>query len=552
MAIETTERMDPYDFKNRRRDIERRLTGQGLLGKNGSARHDEQASPVRRLRRALQESGPIFALFGRYLSSRADLIPIAHCLELDAIPDQRPAISPERIRRIFQEEIGELPDRIFLTFDDTPHSSRLIFQIHRARLVDGTPINIHLLHPVLTDEMEGDLRLLPLLQDAFTAAGWSGLSVDEAVADFRRVLPRTLEDPVSPENLETLIEDERLFHRLAVPHVYRECSSRSIHTYERLSGWTLEELIQEIPHPSAPHPPSPRNPYDLLDLRPDDIARLICLVWLRQAMYGRTYPIDTHPGDILVLNTHQIAFTGGLFATLPTLTKENVRHYLTAAAAPDPDRAYGYLTQEMEEADRAQGEHTVRNRFRQVVPFRDGPLSQTSAGDTLAEHLLVHWRIVREHGYHVRIHMRDFYRGLFAVTRHVQQLAPDRDLLKEGLEDLRSAVGLSEIRDMMDENVWRDAMSRYTVNLLQLPHVLNEILSKTSDEDPRPVAGPSRAARSPAVSSVVVGLLCFLAAIAFVSRHLVRSFGDEPWIEGASAGLFLVIGLLTLRAIYRK
>lgn len=163
---------------------------------------------------------------------------------------------------------------------------------------------------------------------------------------------------------------------------------------------------------------------------------------------------------------------------------------------------------------------------------------------------MVHWRIVREHGYHVRIHMRDFYRGLFTVVRQVNRLAPHQDALKEGLEDLRYAAGISEIRDMMDENVWRDTMGRYTVNLLQLPHLLNEALTGAAVEDPRPPRTVQKERSSS--SAVLAGALCLMTVVAIMLRHFETSGANKPWIHMLGAGLFMAAGLAALRAVYRK
>lgn len=542
---------NPYNSKDRRRQIERafkewpfRSSGRGVGSVPGVL--------TSRLRETLEVSGPIFSLFGLYLASRPDWIPLQDCLELGAIQDRSPAMTGTSVRARFLQELGRPPEQLFLSFDETPDQSRLTFQTHKARLVDGTPVNINIARPFDADEMEGETRLLSLLEPVFAAESWTDLPFEEAISDFQRILPRMLTEPVSFESLDLLAEDEKQFHHLAVPRAYRDYSGRTVRTCERLSGWTLAEIIQANDFNDLDQISQGRTPLDLLGLTPGDIARRICQVWLQQAFYGSVYPIALHPTEIVMLTTHQIAFTGGQFATLPTSTKENVRNYLLACAIPDPDRAYACLTQEMEEADRAQAEQGLRNRFRQIVPFRDGPWSQTGSGDTLAEHLFVHWRLSREFGYHVRIHMRDFYRGLFAVTRQTQQLVLGRDTLKEGLNDLRYTVGMSEMRDMMDVRVWQDTANAYAMSLIHLPHLLNEAISKTPTEDPRPPKTGEDSGRGIGVSSGLIGLFSLLVVTVFVSRHLTQALGENEWVQNVSTGTLIVIGLLALRLIYRK
>src|ERR671910_95398 len=92
MAAASTQPVPSADLKRRRRFVEERLrqAGRPRLTRRspppeGRLGADEQ--PMRRLRETLVELGPLFASFGRYLSSRIDLLPRRDCLELAAIPD---------------------------------------------------------------------------------------------------------------------------------------------------------------------------------------------------------------------------------------------------------------------------------------------------------------------------------------------------------------------------------------------------------------------------------------------------------------------------------
>src|SRR5687768_14536316 len=87
------------DLKRRRRFVEERLreAGRPRLARRfpppeGRLGADEQ--PMRRLREALVELGPVFAGFGRYLSSRIDLLARRDCLELAAIGDRGEPLAP--------------------------------------------------------------------------------------------------------------------------------------------------------------------------------------------------------------------------------------------------------------------------------------------------------------------------------------------------------------------------------------------------------------------------------------------------------------------------
>src|SRR5215471_16388948 len=69
--------------------------------------------PVARLRATLVSLGPVFADFGRYLSSRVDLLPRRHCAELALIPDEGLPADPRVLAAHVQRELGAPISRHF-------------------------------------------------------------------------------------------------------------------------------------------------------------------------------------------------------------------------------------------------------------------------------------------------------------------------------------------------------------------------------------------------------------------------------------------------------
>src|SRR5688500_5310534 len=114
----------PSDLRRRRRFVEERLreAGRPRLARRspppeGRLGADEQ--PMRRLRETLLELGPLFAGFGRYLSSRIDLLPRRDCLELAAIPDRSQPMHESDAAAVIERELGAPPDRRYFAFDAT-------------------------------------------------------------------------------------------------------------------------------------------------------------------------------------------------------------------------------------------------------------------------------------------------------------------------------------------------------------------------------------------------------------------------------------------------
>ena len=71
-----------------------------------------------RLRKALEELGPVFVKFGQMLSTRPDLIPEDIAIELTQLQDNVPPFSGTLARALIEHAYLERLDAHFLTFED--------------------------------------------------------------------------------------------------------------------------------------------------------------------------------------------------------------------------------------------------------------------------------------------------------------------------------------------------------------------------------------------------------------------------------------------------
>jgi len=161
--------------KARRADIERTFRHAGLL--QGPRKLAGEPVPAggtavaRRLRLALEQLGPVFSGFGRYLAARVDLLPPAEGWELAALPDRRAALGGAAMLAQVERELGRPADQVFTAFETEPLEARLFFQAHRARLPDGEIVLVRIVRPDAAEWIERDGPHLGLLAGVFAAAG---------------------------------------------------------------------------------------------------------------------------------------------------------------------------------------------------------------------------------------------------------------------------------------------------------------------------------------------------------------------------------------------
>src|SRR5918997_435788 len=92
-----------------------------------------------RLRLSLEELGPTFAEFGRFLSARADLIPPNVASELARASAPAKPVSFPEARAIVEKELGNTVERLFVRFEEAPIRTGPFTQAHRAVLPGGRP-----------------------------------------------------------------------------------------------------------------------------------------------------------------------------------------------------------------------------------------------------------------------------------------------------------------------------------------------------------------------------------------------------------------------------
>lgn len=92
-----------------------------------------------RMRLALEELGPIFAEFGRFLGARGDIVPPDVARELKR---SETVVKPEpfsRVRHHLERELGNRLERLFVAFEEVPIRAGSLTQAHRAVLPGGRP-----------------------------------------------------------------------------------------------------------------------------------------------------------------------------------------------------------------------------------------------------------------------------------------------------------------------------------------------------------------------------------------------------------------------------
>lgn len=333
MIDSSTKRILRPAVPNRRREVEQQLAACGLVHGprrlfGGERTVHLDTAPSCRLRLALESLGPIFSSFGLYMSARVDLWPVKDCLELAKISDKAPATPATFVRGLLDRELDSGLANAFITFEDQPFESRLLTQSHAAQLSDGTDLAVKIIHPEAEDQIVYDVELLPLFKDAFADCGLSELAFKSAITDFSDTLRRKMDFSHEALAFGALAQDAEEYDALQAPQVYGPLSTSKVLVIEKLKGVRLNDIMSSFETDGD----AKRTFLESAGFERNELARLLCEVWLRQALLGRSFPVEASAENILIIPGKEIAFTGGAFAGLPSEPQANLWDYLVSAA----------------------------------------------------------------------------------------------------------------------------------------------------------------------------------------------------------------------------
>ena len=467
----------------------------------------------RGLRQALEQAGPLFSLFGLYLSSRVDLLPLKDCKELAQIADRFPPMPAAMVR-------SRMPIR-FQQISESPVESRTLYQSHWARVEDGRLVEVRLLRPELHQWLED-------AEPLFSACS-SPAPFHAAVRDFRQQLARTADFRWMLEAFQIRYRDAKKIHSLFVPKVLEESSGDEV-------------LVLEF----CKEPVDPRR-----IAKPGDAARAICEAWLRETLEGRIFAADLRIGNISFLGG-RVSFTSGDFATLTRDAQQILWEYLNAAAAEEPEAAAEFLVSEMDPDRNCLGEKALAQSIRQIVPFRDGSW-ETGSGQSLAEHLFLHWKLALDCGYHPRPHLVAFWRGLFTLAVTARKLAPSDDVLSLTLRELRTARLLSQVQEFLDLNRFGEKFDQFGGVTVGMPKRVNDFLDRASAGKLELSVEQNPASRgAEARPLLLAALLMIFAGVTVFTKNLPQSVVHSLWFERTGFIVLIFLGAAMIRLAARS
>lgn len=229
-----------------------------------------------------------------------------------------PTSSAAEIRACIEEELHAPIDRLFSRFDDAPIASASIGQVHRAALLDGSPVAVKVQHPGIARAMEADLANAGVLQTIAGAAIGKKFKTKEQLEVIRARFREELDYGLEAERLELFASFHRGDARIVLPRLHRTHSSMRVLTTELMHGLAFDEACEASE--------SERRAW----------AETLWRFVYKGNLVHRHFNADPHPGNYFFREDGQIVFLDfGCVQVIGEEASVHARAMHRAAAARD-------------------------------------------------------------------------------------------------------------------------------------------------------------------------------------------------------------------------
>ncbi|MEO8038880.1 MAG: ubiquinone biosynthesis regulatory protein kinase UbiB [Betaproteobacteria bacterium] len=413
-----------------------------------------------RLRRALEDLGPIFVKFGQLLSTRRDLIPLDIADELARLQDRVPPFPPERALAVIEKTYGKPVDEVFAAFDREAVASASVAQVHFATLPDGREVAVKILRPGIEGVIGRDMELLDVAATLMEMTWKDGkrLRPREVIAEFRNHLRDELDlmrEAANGSQLRRNFHDSTL---LVVPEIHWDWCAQQVMVMERMIGTpvshvaALREQGIDIPR----------------------LSRMGVEIFFTQVFRDGFFHADMHPGNIFVrADGRYIALDFGIMGTLTDVDK----NYLAQNFLAFFRRDYRRVAQAHLDAGWVPPE-TRLDEFESAIravcePIFDKPLKEISFGRVL----LRLFQTARRFNLEVQPQLVLLQKTLLNIEGLGRDLDPDLDLWKTAKPFLERWMS-EQIGFKAFLNRLRDEAPQWGVMLPQLPRLAHRYLAE--------------------------------------------------------------------------
>jgi len=425
-----------------------------------------------RIRRSLEDLGPIFIKFGQILSTRKDLLPEDISIELCKLQDQVPPFADKLALDIIEKAYQQPAAEVFAEFTATPFASASIAQVHAAKLHSGEEVVVKVLRPSILPIIKRDVAILYSIArkvERYWSLG-KKLRPIEIVAEYEKTILNELNLMREAANAAQLKNNFKDSNLLYVPEVHWEYTRQNVMVMERIHGIPVSHTETLAQH----------------DISFKQLAEHGVEIFFTQVFRDSFFHADMHPGNIFVAKENQLEplqvkgqYIAVDFGIMGTLTKNDQR-YLAENFLAFFNHDYRRVA-ELHINSGWVGDQTKIEEFEAAIrtvcePIFNKPLKDIS----FAQVLIGLFNTAREFDITVQPQLVLLQKTLLNIEGLGRQLYPDLDLwqtAKPFLENwMHNQVGPKAIFKQM-----KDVLPEWLEKMPQIPSLVHDVLTQAKE-----------------------------------------------------------------------
>ncbi|AHH19947.1 putative ATP-binding protein [Nocardia nova SH22a] len=221
--------------------------------------------------------------------------------------DQAPQLPFDRMRAVFESDLGRSLDEAFDEFDPAPIAAASIGQVYRARLADGRPVAVKIQYPGIDTAVRADVKNLSLalrMSRSIAPALADSALMNELAIHFAAEVDYRIE----ARHQTAVAEAFRGHPFILVPNVVPELCGAHVLVSDHIEASGFDDMVA-LPQDDR-----------------DRLGEIIFRFYMgSMARHGR-FPGDPHPGNVLLDPDGKVVFLDyGLFKEMApaSVTLEN-------------------------------------------------------------------------------------------------------------------------------------------------------------------------------------------------------------------------------------
>ncbi len=257
-----------------------KLFGEKRLAKRWERIHERNA---KRLYKGCVKLRGVYIKMGQVLSIMGTFLPAPFMRELEKLQDQVPPQPYKTVQRAVREALGDTPEALYKTFDQSPVAAASLGQVHSATTHEGEHVAVKVLYPNVKTIIRVDLRVIGWCMAVYKRFMPVG-QLDRFLEQLRDMLERETDLAHEARCIERMTANFEDDPDVLFPAVHADLSSATVLTMTFMDGVKISD----------------KGALERLELKPEEVADKLIKVFYKQVFYDRYFHADPHPGNFFV------------------------------------------------------------------------------------------------------------------------------------------------------------------------------------------------------------------------------------------------------------